>query len=244
MIDRQADLESCLRTFADLQGPKILIHGGGRRATQLSTTMGLVPQLIEGRRVTNADTLEVVTMVYAGLINKNMVAKLQSFDCNAAGFSGADLNLIQSTKRAPNPIDFGFVGDIESINTAAIMKLVRSGIVPVFCPLTHDGHGQLLNTNADTIASSIAVSLAAVTKVELRLCFEMGGVLTDPEDASSLQEKISPSDFQRLKSLGAIHSGMIPKLDNAFMAAEHGVEYVRIGSFTDLAESGTQVIYD
>ena len=242
VIDREEDLASFLRQFAQLSRPCILVHGGGRRATAVGRQMGLEPQLVDGRRITNRATLEVVTMVYAGLINKHLAALLNAQDCPAIGLSGADLDLIRSHKRPPAPIDFGYVGDIDAVNTQALAKLLSAGMVPVICPLTHDGLGQLLNTNADTIASRLAVALSHKHQVDLRLCFESPGVLERPDDASSALASISQTQFEEMRSRKAIHSGMIPKLQNAFAAAAGGVHQVRVGSFRDLGATGTRIV--
>lgn len=230
VIDNPEALSSFLADFANLEGNKILVHGGGKIATELSKSMGITPQMIDGRRVTSQQDLEVVTMVYAGLINKNIVAQLQAKACNAVGFTGADANTIVSDKRPTNPINFGFVGDVKLVNGKAISGFVEQGVIPVFCAITHDGQGQLLNTNADTIASEVAASLVDFYDVELIYCFEKQGVLENVEDENSVILEINPSYYETLKAEGKIHSGMLPKLKNCFDAIEKGVKSVKIGN--------------
>ena len=242
VIDDPAQLESFLSDFADLKGNKILIHGGGKIATKLSKDLGIESELIEGRRVTDAETLNVVVMVYAGLINKKIVASLQKLNCNAIGLAGADGNIIRATKRPlrkvlsfgedlGEAIDYGFVGDLDdsSVDAQAIYKLVQAGFTPVFSAITHDGNGQLLNTNADTIASVIAVSMSGLYTTSLVYCFEKSGVLKDVNDESSIIRNINEEEYKELKKDGVIHSGMIPKLDNAFEAIGKGLSEVCIG---------------
>ena len=229
IIDNSTELRTFLSDFSGLEGNTILVHGGGKSATKLAQSMGLVPQMIDGRRITDAAMLEVVVGVYAGQINKDIVAQLQANGTNAMGFSGADGNLIQSDKRNHPTIDYGFVGDVKKINTALLETLINSGITPVFCAITHDGKGQLLNTNADTIASELAIALSSVFEVTLTYCFEKPGVLFDAEDDTSVIEKINPDLYAKLKSEQAIHSGMIPKLDNCFNSLSKGVQQIRIG---------------
>ncbi|MBP6272866.1 MAG: acetylglutamate kinase [Fluviicola sp.] len=229
IIDNPAELNSFLADFAALEGNTILVHGGGKSATKLAQSMGLVPQMIEGRRITDAPMLEVVVGVYAGQINKEVVAKLQANGSNAMGFSGADGNLILSDKRNHSTIDYGFVGDVKKVNTNLLASLMDNGITPVFCAITHDGKGQLLNTNADTVASELAIALSAIYDVTLTYCFEKPGVLFDAEDDSSVIEAINPDLYAQLKAEQAIHSGMIPKLDNCFNSLSKGVKQIRIG---------------
>jgi acetylglutamate kinase len=228
VLEDPVTLNDFLCHFAAIPGKKILIHGGGRAATQISTQLGIETHIVEGRRITDAETIKVVTMVYGGLINKNTVAVLQSKGCNALGLTGVDMNLISAVKRPVGEIDYGLVGDITSINTFALSLLLQAGFVPVIAPITHDNHGQLLNTNADTIASSIAVALTNVFSVSLVYCFEKAGVLADPDDDGSVIAAMSLQMYQDNKQMGTIHSGMIPKLDNSFKALEMGVEEVII----------------
>jgi acetylglutamate kinase len=229
IIDNPAELASFLADFAALEGKTILVHGGGKSATKLAQSMGLVPQMIDGRRITDAPMLKVVVGVYAGQINKEVVAKLQSNGLNAMGFSGADGNLILSDKRNHPTIDYGFVGDVKKVNTNLLAVLLDHGITPVFCAITHDGKGQLLNTNADTIASELAIALSEIYDVTLTYCFEKHGVLFDAEDDNSVIEAMNPDLYAQLKAEQAIHSGMIPKLDNCFNSLSKGVQQIRIG---------------
>ena len=230
IIDSPSLLSLFLADFSKIQGYKILVHGGGKLATKMAESIGLTPQLIDGRRITDAPMLDVTVMTYAGAINKNIVAQLQAFNCNAIGFSGADGNLIQSEKRNHSTIDFGFVGDVKKVNPELLQALISIGISPVFCAITHDNKGQLLNTNADTIASEIAISLSAIFEVSLLYCFEKQGVLADPEDENSVILQLNEQDYNELSEKKAIHSGMIPKMDNCFSALKKGVEKVIIGS--------------
>jgi acetylglutamate kinase len=236
VIDNSENLYHFLKDFTDLPGYKILVHGGGKAATQLSETLGIETKLVDGRRITDIETLRVVTMVYGGLINKNIVAQLQRFGNNAIGLTGADGNFIRTKKRPVKTIDYGFVGDIDehSINPKNISSLMDAGFTPVFCALTHDGEGQLLNTNADTIASALAVALAKLYNVTLIYCFEKKGVLKDINDEDSLINEIGPQHYEDLKVQQVIHSGMLPKLDNAFTAISCGVKAVIIGHSDDL----------
>ena len=229
IIDSPTELSQFLLDFSKISGNKILVHGGGKSATKMAKSIGLVPQMIDGRRITDQPMLEVVVMIYAGEINKNIVAQLQANNTNAIGFSGADGNLILSSKRNHPTIDYGFVGDVQKVNTPLLATLINSGIVPVFCAITHDGKGQLLNTNADTIASELAIAASEVFEVTLNYCFEKAGVLTDVEDDNSVIEQINSELYTKLKEEGAIHSGMIPKLDNCFNSLSKGVQKIKIG---------------
>ena len=229
IIDNPTELKQFLADFSKIEGYKILVHGGGKSATKMAESIGLVPQMIDGRRITDAAMLDVVVMIYAGQINKNIVAQLQANSTNAMGFSGADGNLIQSDKRNHPTINYGFVGDVKKVNTNLLETLLSNGIVPVFCAITHDGKGQLLNTNADTIASELAIALSEVFDVTLNYCFEKPGVLYDAEDDSSVIENINQELYSKLKAEKAIHSGMIPKLDNCFNSLSKGVQKIKIG---------------
>jgi acetylglutamate kinase len=229
IIDNPTELSQFLADFSKIEGNKILVHGGGKSATKMAQSIGLTPQMIDGRRITDKPMLDVVVMVYAGKINKNIVAQLQANNTNAIGFSGADGNLIQSTKRNHPTIDYGFVGDVQKVNTALLETLINNGIVPVFCAITHDKNGQLLNTNADTIASELAIAMSEVFEVTLNYCFEKPGVLFDTEDDSSVISTINQELYSKLKTEKAIHSGMIPKLDNCFNCLSKGVQKIRIG---------------
>jgi acetylglutamate kinase len=229
IIDNPLELEAFLNDFAQIEGLKILVHGGGKSATKMAESLGLNPVLIDGRRITDAAMLDVAVMIYAGQINKNIVASLQVKNSNAIGFSGADGNLIQSTKRKHPTIDYGFVGDVRAVNTGLLETLLDAGIIPVFCAITHDKNGQLLNTNADTIASELANAMALNFKVTLTYCFEKQGVLMDSEDESTVILNLDFDLYQKLKNDKAIHSGMIPKLDNCFNSLSKGVQEIKIG---------------
>ncbi len=230
VLDNQLLLESMLDNFALMKGNKILIHGGGKIANVLMKQLGIEPKMVEGRRITDEKTLEIVTQVYAGLINKNLVSRLQARQCNALGLTGADGNTIPAVKRPVKEVDYGFVGDIDTskINAASIQGLIELGFVPVFAPLTHDGKGSMLNTNADTIASSMAIALAEFYNVKLIYCFEKNGVLSNPDDENSVIQNIDEKTFATYKAQGVIHSGMVPKLDNAFAALNAGVAEIVI----------------
>ncbi|WP_270089373.1 acetylglutamate kinase [Sphingobacterium sp. SYP-B4668] len=236
VIDNEEDLNDFLEKFSALSGKKILVHGGGKIATRLATELGVDAKLVEGRRITDAEMLNIVTMVYAGLTNKSIVSKLQNLKCDALGLSGADGDTIRTMKRPVKDIDYGFVGDMmhDSINKGAIKKVLEAGFVPVFSAITHNGLGQLLNTNADTIASSLAVALSDLYETSLIYCFEKNGVLRDVNDENSVVNQISAKDFVMMKEEGIIHAGMIPKLQNAFDAIRKGVKHVHIGNANNL----------
>jgi len=236
VIDNSENLYRFLKDFTALPGEKILVHGGGKVATQLSETLGIESKLVDGRRITDIETLRVVTMVYAGLINKNIVAQLQRYGTNAIGLTGADGDFIRAKRRPVKTVDYGFVGDLDenSIKPENVSRLMEAGFTPVFCALTHDGGGQLLNTNADTIASALAVALAKKYHTTLIYCFEKKGVLKDINDEDSLIKEITPAHYEELKKQRYIHSGMLPKLDNAFNAIACGVKEVIIGHSGDL----------
>jgi acetylglutamate kinase len=236
IIDNPTELKQFLSDFSKIEGNKVLVHGGGKSATKMAESIGLVPQMIDGRRITDTAMLDVVVMIYAGQINKNIVAQLQANSTNAMGFSGADGNLIQSDKRNHPTINYGFVGDVKKVNTQLLETLLSNGTVPVFCAITHDGKGQLLNTNADTIASELAIALSEVFDVTLNYCFEKPGVLYDAEDDSSVIENINQELYSQLKAEKAIHSGMIPKLDNCFNSLSKGVQKIKIGHHSMLQD--------
>ena len=237
VIDNPQALTSFLTVFSSIKGPKILVHGGGKSATALAQKTGLEVQMVDGRRITDAATLELITMVYAGKINKTMVAQLQALDCNALGFTGADANTITSVKRPVSTLDYGFVGDVKNVETSTLELLLNHGVSPVFCALTHDQNGQLLNTNADTIASELAIAFASQFEVELYYCFEKNGVLKDVNDDSSVIEKITASSYKELLHAQVIYAGMLPKLNNCFHALEHQVSKVCIGKPEMLLDS-------
>ncbi|SMG46157.1 N-acetylglutamate kinase [Marivirga sericea] len=233
-IDHEEKLDRFLNSFSRVPGQKILIHGGGILANQIGEKMGVVTKFHEGRRITNAETLELVTMVYGGLINKKIVAKLQSQNVNAIGLSGADANLLTAEKRVVKTIDYGFAGDIQKVNNDLLQNLLSQNLTPVICPITHDGKGQLLNTNGDTIAMTIACALQSQFEVNLWLCFDKKGVLLDIKDEESIIPQLNPSTYAELLSKSLIHEGMKPKLENAFRALESGVSKIRIGSADDI----------
>lgn len=244
VVDNPELLERFCDDFARLEGDKIIVHGGGVLASKIQKALGQEPVKIEGRRVTDAETLKVVTMVYAGWCNKNLVALLQKRGCNAIGLAGCDANVIKASKRAPKTlsdgvttVDYGFVGDVrpESVNADFLRSLISQGIVPVLCAINHDACGQLLNTNADTVASSVACALGA----ELLYCFEKKGVLMDCDDEGSVIPSLKPSDFERLKKDGVIAEGMIPKLENSFNALRSGASGVTIKHSDDLLKPDT-----
>lgn len=238
VIDNSENLHHFLKDFTGLDGYKILVHGGGKVATQLQEELGIETKMVDGRRITDIETLRVVTMVYGGLINKNIVAQLQHYGSNAIGLTGADGNFIRTKKRPVKTIDYGFVGDIDdkSIDPESIGKLLDAGFTPVFCAITHNGEGQLLNTNADTIASALAVALSKLYETTLIYCFEKKGVLHDINDEESVIREIDPAKYEELKQKQIIHSGMLPKLDNAFTAINCGVKAVVIGKSDDLGQ--------
>jgi acetylglutamate kinase len=229
IIDNPIALKQFLSDFASLKANKILVHGGGKIATEISKGLGIEAQMVDGRRITDAETLKIVTMVYGGLINKNIVAALQANGCNAIGLTGADANLLLSDKRPiKNGIDYGFVGDVKQMDPTLVSLCLNNHITPVIAPLTHDMQGNLLNTNADTVASQMAVGLAKTFEVHLTYCFELKGVLKDFEDKDSVISEITPSYYHQLKEEGIINKGMIPKLDNSFEAIQNGVNSVII----------------
>jgi len=229
IIDDDAVLDGFLKDFSKIEAPKILVHGGGKLATKLAHQMGVKVKMTDGRRITDGTTLDIITMVYAGKINKTIIAKLQAQKCNAVGFSGADGNTIVSVKRPVNDIDFGFVGDVKKVNTQTANLLLNGDVTPVFCAISHDANGQLLNTNADTIASELAIGFAELYQTELYYCFEKSGVLKDINAEDSVIENINNTNYQSLKEEGVIADGMLPKLDNCFHAISNKVKKVCIG---------------
>ena len=229
VVEDEAQLTQLLKDFAAIEGKKVLVHGGGRRATKVAAALGIESKMVNGRRITDADMLEVVTMVYGGLVNKNLVARLQAAGVNALGLTGADIDVIRSHKRPiKDGIDFGFVGDVEKANGQMLHTLINAGITPVMAPLTHDGQGHILNTNADTIAGETAKALAPYYDVTLIYSFEKKGVLSNPDDDNSVISEITREDFERYKADGTVAGCMIPKLDNAFDAIDAGVKRVII----------------
>lgn len=244
VIDNAEAFELFMERFAKIEGAKILVHGGGKIATRMAKDMGVETTMIEGRRVTDKAMLDIVVMTYAGLLNKQVVAALQRHGCNAIGLSGADGNVIKAKKRAANPIDFGYVGDIDpaNVNDSLLKVLLESGITPVFCAIMHDGEGLLLNCNADTVASSVALGASRIAPTELHYCFEKRGVLRDIDDENSLIELVTEENFVALKAEGVINSGMIPKVENALKAVREGVTCVCIKSSDEvMSDSGTYI---
>lgn len=236
IIDREDELMIFLKIFAAIQQPKILIHGGGKLATELAADLGIKQKLVDGRRITDAATLKVVTMVYGGFINKNIVAKLQSFNCNAIGLCGADANLISADKRTVDNLDYGFVGDIKNggVNVSVVKLLLQNILTPVIAPLTHNHEGQLLNTNADSVANEMAKALSSDYDVHLIYCFNKKGILSNVEDENSVIKGITKESAEILKLENIINEGMIPKIDNAFQALAGGVKKVSLGHALEL----------
>ncbi|MBR1926156.1 MAG: acetylglutamate kinase [Bacteroidales bacterium] len=243
VVEDEGSLAGLLMSFSSLKGKKILVHGGGKIATEMAGKLGVETQMIDGRRITSAEMLKVVTMVYGGLVNKNIVARLQALGVNALGLTGADMNVIMSVKRPVELVNFGYVGDVRYVNVNALTSLIEAGAVPVLAPLTHDKEGTMLNTNADTIASSVAVALADKYSVTLTFCSSIPGVLGNVEDPSSLIRTIAKADFDPMVADGTITAGMIPKLQNAFDAINSGVSKVVITSPSDLS-GGTTILAD
>lgn len=237
IVEEEASLRQLLRDFSAIEGYKVLVHGGGRSATKIASQLGIESTMVEGRRITDAETLKVVTMVYGGLVNKNIVAGLQALGVNALGLTGADMNLIRSEKRPVKTVDYGFVGDVKEVNAELLVSLIKQGIVPVLAPLTHDKEGNMLNTNADTIAGETAKALAPHFDVTLVFCFEKKGVLRDESDDESVISSIDKDLFTQYVAQGIIKGGMIPKLENSFDAINAGVKKVII-TRADLIQPG------
>lgn len=243
IVEEEATLLQLLNDFAHIEGYKVLVHGGGRSATKIASSLGIESQMVNGRRITDKEMLKVVTMVYGGLVNKNIVAGLQARGVNALGLTGADMNVIKSVKRPVKDIDYGFVGDVKKVNGEFLADIIQKGIVPVMAPLTHDGEGNMLNTNADTIAGETAKALAHYFDVTLVYCFEKKGVLRDENDDDSVIPTIDEATFKQLVADGVIQGGMIPKLENSFEAINAGVKEVVItlASAIANAEEGTRI---
>ena len=241
VVEDETQLAQLLKDFSAIEGQKVLVHGGGRRATQVASQLGIESKMVNGRRITDAEMLSVVTMVYGGLVNKNLVAQLQANGVNALGLTGADMDVIRSHKRPlKDGIDFGFVGDVDKANGEMLSKLIEEGVVPVMAPLTHDGQGHILNTNADTIASETAKALAPYYDVTLIFSFEKKGVLRNPDDDDSVIPSITRADFIKYKEDGTISGGMLPKIENALAAIDAGVKKVIITLATAIdGQSGT-----
>lgn len=242
IVEEEQSLRQLLKDFSLIEGYKVLVHGGGRSATKLAEKLGIESRMVNGRRVTDRDTLEIVTMVYGGLVNKNIVAGLQALGVNALGLTGADMNIIRSEKRPVKEVDYGFVGDVKEVNTETLSSLIQQGIVPILAPLTHDKEGNILNTNADTIAGETAKALALKFDVTLIYCFEKKGVLMNEDDDESVIPDINKATFEQLVKDGIVQGGMIPKLENAFQAIEKGVKEVIITSASKFGENeGTRI---
>ena len=241
IVEEEDSLDALLNDFSKIKGFKLLVHGGGRSATKLASQLGIESKMVGGRRITDAETLRVVTMVYGGLVKKNIVARLQSMNANALGLTGADMNLIRSVKRPVKDVDYGFVGDVEKVNAELLADLIAKGVVPVLAPLTHDGHGSMLNTNADTIAGETAKALSSFFDVTLIFCFEKRGVLMDANDDDSVIPSLTRSEYEAYVKKEIIKGGMLPKLENAFKVIEGGAKKVFITSASALSdpESGT-----
>ncbi|WP_297095887.1 acetylglutamate kinase [uncultured Draconibacterium sp.] len=235
VVEEPESLDALLDQFRKISGNKLLVHGGGRTATEIAKRLGIETKMIDGRRITDADMLEVVTMVYGGLVNKKIVAGLQARDMNAVGLTGADLGLIKAHKRPVQDVDYGFVGDVDDVNARELRMLINENVIPVVAPLTHDAKGQLLNTNADTIASELAIELSNYFKVYLFYCFEKRGVLRDPNDEASVIYDLNYKLFDEYKTDGTISEGMIPKLDNGFRAKAKGVQEILITNPENIA---------
>lgn len=242
IVEEEQSLRQLLKDFSLIEGYKILVHGGGRSATKLAEKLGIESRMVNGRRVTDRDTLEIVTMVYGGLVNKNIVAGLQALGVNALGLTGADMNIIRSEKRPVKEVDYGFVGDVKEVNSETLSSFIQQGIVPILAPLTHDKEGNILNTNADTIAGETAKALALKFDVTLIYCFEKKGVLMNENDDESVIPDINKATFEQLVKDGIVQGGMIPKLENAFQAIEKGVKEVIITSASEFGENtGTRI---
>lgn len=242
IVEEEDTLRNLLHDFSQIEGHKVLVHGGGRSATKLASQLGIESRMVNGRRITDIEMLKIVTMVYGGLVNKNIVAGLQAIGINALGLTGADMNLIHSAKRPVGEVDYGFVGDVKDVNADLLASLIQQGVVPVLAPLTHDKQGHILNTNADTIAGETAKALARCFDVTLMFCFEKKGVLRDEKDDESVIPQIDRQTFQQYVSTGIIQGGMIPKLENAFQAIDAGVKEVVITQASEiLRESGTHI---
>ena len=236
VIENTSELDKFLVHFSKIKGPKILVHGGGKLATQLASKLGVESQLVNGRRITDGKSIDIITMVYGGLTNKTIVAKLQAKNCNAIGLSGADGNAIQAHKRPVKEIDYGFAGDIDGVNTAFVASLLQIGLTPVFCALSHDGQGQILNTNADTIASEIAIGMGDTFETTLYYCFEKKGVLLDIKDENSVVTHINSEKYKELLAQEIIADGMLPKLENCYHALHHNVHKVCLGDIEMIQE--------
>lgn len=243
IVEEEESLKQLLDDFARIEGHKILVHGGGRSATKIAERLGIQSNMVDGRRITDAATLQIVTMVYGGLVNKNIVARLQALDVNALGLTGADMDVIRSEKRPVKEIDYGFVGDVKHVKSETLQWLIDKDIVPIMAPLTHDGKGNILNTNADTIAAETAQAMSTHYDVTLVYCFEKKGVLMDENDDNSVISRLDKELYQKYIDEGVITGGMLPKLDNAFRSIEKGVKAVIITQASEIGkDSGTRII--
>ena len=247
VLDNESLYQEFLESFVSIQGLKLLVHGGGKTASEMEERLGLPTKMIDGRRITSDESLEVMVMVYGGLVNKSLTAALQAKDCNAIGITGSDGNIIQASRRPAGMIDFGNVGDVTHVNLASIEALLDAGFIPVIGALTHDGQGNLLNTNADTIAAAIATTASAKYRVSLVYCFEKQGILSDPENENTLMKHIPRTGYNNLKKNGSLHNGIIPKIENSFYSIENGVAEVvvcnpsNLGKITKSTFSGTRI---
>ena len=230
IIEDDTSLNAFLKLFSTVEGKKILVHGGGKSATAMASKLGIESKMVNGRRITDKETLEVITMVYGGLVNKNMVAKLQALQIDAIGLTGADINSIKSNKRKVTNIDYGFVGDVKEVASNSIDRLIKANFTPVFCAITHDGNGQLLNTNADTIASQVAIGMSKKYETTIYYCFELNGVLRNINDQNSVVKHLNINTYNKLLEDGIIADGMLPKLENCFDALKNGVTKVNMGN--------------
>ena len=230
IIEDDTSLNVFLKLFSNLEGKKILVHGGGKRATAMASKLGIESKMVNGRRITDKETLEVITMVYGGLVNKNIAAKLQALQIDAIGLTGADINSIKSNKRKVTNIDYGFVGDVKEVASNSIDRLIKANFTPVFCAITHDGNGQLLNTNADTIASKVAIGMSKKYETTIYYCFELNGVLRNINDQNSVVKHLNINTYNKLLEDGIIADGMLPKLENCFDALKNGVTKVNMGN--------------
>ncbi len=247
VVEEPDSLSAFIKDFASIAGQKILVHGGGRSATAIAKQLGIETKMVDGRRITDKAMLDVVVMVYGGLVNKNVVAQLQSLNKQAVGLTGADLDLVRAVKRPVTDIDYGYAGDVTSVNTEHIEDLIANGVIPVVAPLTHNGKGQLLNTNADTMAAELAKAFARSFRVQLVYCFEKKGVLENPDDDNAVIAHLTSDLFEQHKESGVINEGMIPKLDNGFSALKQGVSQVFITNIDGLKtgfSTGTQLSID
>ncbi len=243
IVEERESLDNLLNRFAAIEGYKVLIHGGGRSATKMAERLGIESKMVDGRRITDLETLKVVTMVYGGLVNKSIVASLQARGINALGLTGADCNIIRAHKRPTGNVDWGYVGDVDSADGTMLSKLIEQGITPIISPLTHDGKGNMLNTNADTIAAETAKALSSIYNVTLTYCFEHTGVMRNPDDANSVIPQIDSNSYKKLLADGTISGGMIPKIENAFNALNGGVTKVIITRADAIdGTSGTHIV--